>query len=116
MSTFTQRNRFIAIETPLGADALGLISFTGHEELGRLFQFETELISDNARLNFDELIGQKASLRLDTKEAKPRYFHGYICRFTQMASRRSECKSFRGRFSRQGSHGGWEPLGRWARL
>lgn len=53
---------FIAIETPLGPDALGLVSFTGQEELGRLFQFETELISDNPKLNFDDLIGQKAAM------------------------------------------------------
>src|SRR5260370_6031152 len=89
MSKISQKNRLIAFETPLGPDALGLVAFTGQEELGRLFQFEVELASENPRVNFDDLIGQKASIPLNTKRSQPRYFHGYICRFIQMAPLRN---------------------------
>jgi type VI secretion system secreted protein VgrG len=88
MPTFTQRNRLISIETPLGPDDLGLVGFTGSEELGRLFQYNVEMVSDNLKISFDDLIGQKASIRLETtKGQQPRYFHGYISRMTQLASR-----------------------------
>jgi type VI secretion system secreted protein VgrG len=87
MPTFTQHKRFISIETPLGADVLGLVAFSGHEELGRLFQYEAEMISDNSKINFDDLIGQKACIRLEpAKGQQPRYFHGYISRVTQLAA------------------------------
>jgi len=88
MPSFTQKNRFIAIETPLGQDVLGLVAFTGYEELGRLFRFEAELVSDNTRINFEDLIGQKVSIRMETTKGQPRYFHGYVSRFTQLASHR----------------------------
>ena len=35
----TQKNRELAIETPLGEDALLLISMSGTEELVRLFEY-----------------------------------------------------------------------------
>jgi type VI secretion system secreted protein VgrG len=88
MPSFTQKNRFIGIETPLGKDALGLVGFTGYEELGRLFRFEADLVSDNFRINFDDIIGQKVSIWLETGKGQ-RYFHGYVSHFTQQTSHRN---------------------------
>jgi type VI secretion system secreted protein VgrG len=82
----TQDSRFIAIDTPLGKDKLGLVSFTGQETVSRLFQFETELVSPDHNLNFDALIGQPVTLRLNTGRGGKRCFHGHVSRFVQLAS------------------------------
>ena len=43
----TQADRPFAISTPLGEDELVLRSFSGREELGRLFEFDLDLVSEN---------------------------------------------------------------------
>ena len=52
----TQKNRIAAISTPLGEDVLCLASFTGQEELGRLFQYEVQLLSENQSVKFEDII------------------------------------------------------------
>jgi len=44
---YTQENRPIAIDTPLGKDVLLLRGFTGHESISRLFAFEGQKIQQN---------------------------------------------------------------------
>lgn len=79
----TQANRKIAIETPLGEDVLLLRSFSFSEQIGRLFQVEVDLLSTNAELNFDELVGQNATIRMELGNGEDRYLNGYISRFVQ---------------------------------
>ena len=79
----TQAHRLIAINTPLGADTLLLRSFTLHEEIGRLFQLEADLVSADPNINFDDIIGQNATIRLDLGNGKTRYFNGVVSRFVQ---------------------------------
>jgi type VI secretion system secreted protein VgrG len=89
-----QSNRFIAIEisqTPLGqADAarLGLVSFTGSEQLSRLSQFEAQLASEDDDINFDDVMGHPITLTLNTRHGGKRYFHGLVSRFEQLPSYR----------------------------
>ena len=82
----TQANRNIGINTPLGEDVLLLKGFSGKETLGRLFQFDLELQSENAEIKFDDIVGQNATVRLNLSPAKSRYFNGYISRFSQIQS------------------------------
>jgi len=42
---YTQDNRLIAIDTPLGKDVLLLAGFSGEDCISRLFSFELEMIS-----------------------------------------------------------------------
>ncbi|RCX31118.1 hypothetical protein DFQ59_10382, partial [Thioalbus denitrificans] len=42
-----QSDRNVAITTPLGADVLVLRSMSGTERLGRLFEYELELLSED---------------------------------------------------------------------
>ena len=79
----TQKNRLLGIKTELGPDALLLKSFSLQEQLGRLFQIETELLSEKLDLSFDALVGTKATIRLATPSGDTRFFHGYISRFVQ---------------------------------
>ena len=61
----TQANRFVAVQTPLGTDALVVRSVTCTEQIGRLFQIELDLISADGEIEFEEIIGQGATIRLD---------------------------------------------------
>jgi type VI secretion system secreted protein VgrG len=82
-----QDNRLIAINTPLGADVLGLRSFSLQEELSHLFQIEAELSSDNGEVDLDKVIGQNVTLRLELAQKETRYFNGFVSRMVQVANR-----------------------------
>ncbi|HEX3718434.1 MAG TPA: type VI secretion system tip protein TssI/VgrG [Verrucomicrobiae bacterium] len=82
----TQQNRQIAIGTPLTNDTLLITSFSGHEELGRLFEFQVEMSSDNFNIDFDKIIGGNVTIRLQTTTGGTRYFNGIVSRFTQHPS------------------------------
>src|SRR5579871_2711850 len=78
-----QDGRSIAIKTPLGADALGLRSFSVQEQLSRLFQIEAQLSSENGEVNFDDVIGHEVTIRLNLSDKSKRYFHGFVSRIVQ---------------------------------
>src|SRR6266446_3523864 len=80
----TQASREIAIDTPLGEDALLLRSASINEQMGRLFQIEADLISETPDINFDEIIGKNVTLRLNLVGNKERYFNGFVSRFVQV--------------------------------
>ncbi len=81
----TQQYRQAAIATPLGEDVLLLVSMKGRERLGRPFEFELELASENAQIKFSEIVGQNVTIRLEQSGAT-RYFNGFVSRFTQVSS------------------------------
>lgn len=80
MTTVTQENRHLAVETPLGTDVLLLQSFAGSEEISRLFSYDLELLSEEPNLQFEDLIGQNITVRLELPSGETRYFNGYISR------------------------------------
>lgn len=82
----TQENRLIAIDTPLGPDVLLLRGFTGYEAVSRLFSFELDLLSTDPEIKFEEIIGQKVTIRVILRHDTERYFNGVINRFMQMGS------------------------------
>ena len=58
MPTYTQDNRLIAIDTPLGKDALLLSGFHGMEGLSTPFRLELDLLSENHSIPFKDIIGK----------------------------------------------------------
>jgi type VI secretion system secreted protein VgrG len=80
---YTQDNRLIAIETPLGKDVLLLQSFTGVEGLSTPFSFELSLLSENHAISFPDIIGKKVTLSMILPDDDMRYFNGIISRFSQ---------------------------------
>jgi type VI secretion system secreted protein VgrG len=80
-----QSQRSIAIQTPLGDDVLAIQAVHGTEELGRLFQYEIDLLGTTDTLNFGELLGQNVTIRLGVGEDGPdvRYINGYVSRVSQ---------------------------------
>ena len=83
---YTQQNRLISLETPLGEDVLLLQSFTGSEGISRLFRFQLDLLSEKNSIAFDSIIGQKVTLRVNLFDGSDRYFNGYVSRFAQSGS------------------------------
>ena len=74
--------RLVAISTPLGDDELLLRKAKVHEELGRPFSIDIELISDDEDISLDDLLGQNVTIRLETDE-ESRFFNGIITEFFQ---------------------------------
>jgi type VI secretion system secreted protein VgrG len=80
---YSQDNRMIAIDTPLGKDELLLARFSGSEGMSRLFAFELELLSENHEIDFTKIIGKGVTVRIKLFDNQVRYFHGMISRFSQ---------------------------------
>src|SRR4051812_37940372 len=80
---YTQDTRRIAVATPLGSDVLLLTGFTGSEGLSRMFRFGLDMVSEDDALNFQDLVGQNATVRVTLADGTARYFNGYISRFSQ---------------------------------
>src|SRR5205823_5142990 len=80
---YSQENRLISIDTPLGDDVLLLQGFTGDEGMSRLFEFHLDLLSENNSIAFDDIIGQKVTIRVNLYDGSDRYFNGFVSRFAQ---------------------------------
>ena len=83
MANASQTNRELEFISPLGKDALLLHHFRAEEELGRLYNFELTLRSNQEDIDFESLLGQNISVRLDVSGNKERYFNGYVTEFSQ---------------------------------
>ncbi len=83
MPTYKQENRPVRINTPFGEDVLLVKSLAGTERLGRPFQYELVLASENHELDYKKIIGQNVTVFMDKGDKEPRYFNGFISRFAQ---------------------------------
>ncbi|MDX2148522.1 MAG: type VI secretion system tip protein TssI/VgrG [Planctomycetota bacterium] len=79
----TQKTRWMAIGTTKGEDHLLLKSIHGSEELGRLFEYEADLIATSAAVKPDEILGQNVTVRFGGGDAA-RYLNGYIARLQML--------------------------------
>lgn len=91
----TQATRHIAIETPLGEDVLLLRSFSAHEEISRLSEFDLELLSEDYEINFDDIIGQNVTISMELPDGGKRYWNGFINRFVQGVSTSTQFAQYR---------------------
>jgi type VI secretion system secreted protein VgrG len=80
---FTQATRQIAIDTPLGEGALLLRSFRGKEEISKLFTFELDLVSEDASIKYEDIVGNAVTVRLTLADGSLRYWNGCVSRFVQ---------------------------------
>lgn len=79
----TTKNRSVSVTTPLGDDELIFQSMTGTEEMGRLFEFEIELIREQSKGTVDvsSLLGEDMTLTLEMPDTSTRYFNGAVVQF-----------------------------------
>jgi type VI secretion system secreted protein VgrG len=83
--SLTQANRFLTIQSPLEENKLILRSFSGHEGISKLFNFQIDLVSEDHKIDFNKLIGQKIVIGVRQPDNENRrYFSGYISRFAQL--------------------------------
>jgi type VI secretion system secreted protein VgrG len=75
--------KFVEIETPLG-EALLFHKLRGKEELGRLSEYEVDLLSTDGGINLDDVLGKSVTVKLELTEDKVRYFNGYVTRIAQV--------------------------------
>ncbi len=84
MATTTQANRNLAIETAFGADKVLIKHAAVTEHLGRPYEMEVTLTSDDPNLAFNSIVGTNATIRLEMVSSKtPRFFNGFVSRFVQ---------------------------------
>jgi type VI secretion system secreted protein VgrG len=81
---FTQDKRSIAIQTPLGKDALLLRALRGEEGLSRLFRFELELLSQQGAVDLAQVMGKAATIGVRRSDGSDRFFNGIISRMSLM--------------------------------
>ena len=83
MSKLTQKNRPLAIDTPLGEDVLILTRMSASEELGRPFRYELDLVSEQPEgVDFDKIISENVTIHLQTENGDQRHFNGFVSRLT----------------------------------
>jgi type VI secretion system secreted protein VgrG len=78
---YTQDNRLVAINTPLGKDVLLLHSFGGQEGVSRLFRFSVQLLSENHSIAFKDIIGRQVTLSIQLAGDQKRHWNGFVSRF-----------------------------------
>ncbi|HEY6388587.1 MAG TPA: type VI secretion system tip protein TssI/VgrG [Candidatus Acidoferrum sp.] len=80
---FTQDNRIIRLETPLGKDVLLLHTLRGQEHVSDLFSFHLELLSEKPSIEPEKIIGQRVNLLIHLADGSLRYLNGFVSRFAQ---------------------------------
>lgn len=82
----TQAQKQVEITTPLGPDVLLFNQMRATEALGRLFELRIDLLSENPGISFEDLLGQKITVRLELPHGRKRYFSGHVTSFSQMGT------------------------------
>jgi type VI secretion system secreted protein VgrG len=72
-----QTDRLLTVSTPLGADAVLLVGFSGREELSRPFSFTLDLVTDLTIAPAD-LVGKAVAWQVVYPDEAPRKFHGHV--------------------------------------
>ena len=84
MPSYTQANRPIKVTTPLGADKLLLVGYSGEERVSGLFHFELDLLGlADSPVAFDQLLGQDVTITHALPDGSSRYINGMVRRLTQ---------------------------------
>jgi type VI secretion system secreted protein VgrG len=76
-----QATRLLNLQTPLGDNELVLTSFSGREEMSRLFRFQLDMISDNAAVAAADIVGKNVTFSVAKQDDSPRFFNGFVSRF-----------------------------------
>jgi type VI secretion system secreted protein VgrG len=86
-SPATQKHRSIAVNTVLGEDVLLLHRMVGKESLGRLFEFRLDLLSTDADIELEALLGTNATVRYQQPKGGVRYFNGFVSELRYVGER-----------------------------
>ena len=81
MIKLSQENRQTVIETPLGPDVLMLQHFSGSECLSKDFSYTMTVLSEDAAIDGNALIGKRISITYCDEDDRKRHFNGFVSRF-----------------------------------
>jgi type VI secretion system secreted protein VgrG len=95
MANYTQANRLLAVDTPLGKDVLLLAAFAGREELSSLFSYRLELFSEKDDIAPADIVGKDVSWTVLRAGASPRVFSGVVSRFAAGAQNIQKLRAYR---------------------
>jgi len=78
-----ENNRNVSVTTSLGKDELIFHRLTGTEEMGRLFEFEIELLRpyEDGQVDANQLLGKGMTVELDMTQGGTRYLNGVVAQF-----------------------------------
>lgn len=83
---WSQQDKLIQLETPLGPDVLIVTNITGHEQMSRLFSFELDLVAQDSSIDPTQIIGKQVSAKLTLVDGQQREINGRISRFVKLPS------------------------------
>ena len=67
-------------------NALVFRRMTGSEQLGRLYEYELELLSEEPDLSLESMLGEKFTISMDTRVGAARYYTGYATRLSAVGT------------------------------
>ena len=79
---YTQEDRRMTLETPLGADVLIVTGFTGREEISRLSVFYISMVSETPDVDPLSIVGKNVTLNIPLLDGSDRFFNGFVSRFS----------------------------------
>lgn len=82
--TFTQDNRTAKVTASSVSETLLLYRMTGMEGLGRLFEYELDLLSESNSIDLQQLLGNSITVSLQLTDSGTRYFNGMVSRASQL--------------------------------
>jgi type VI secretion system secreted protein VgrG len=77
---YSQDNRLIAIQTPLGANSLLLGKFSGRETVSGLFHFSADLLSEDDNVQYKAIVGKPVTVSMLLPDGK-RFWNGIVSKF-----------------------------------
>ena len=84
MATVTGKYRLAKVNTQLGPDVLLLERMAGREELGRMFEYNLDLLSERASIKPEDILGTNLTVAIETpKSSAPRYINGFVTQFSE---------------------------------
>jgi type VI secretion system secreted protein VgrG len=75
---YLQADRLLKIDTPLGADAFLMESFTGTEMVNGLFEFTVAVRAKRDDVRAEEIVGKNVDVSLDLGEGRRRGWNGLV--------------------------------------
>ncbi|MDH5546762.1 MAG: type VI secretion system tip protein VgrG [Gammaproteobacteria bacterium] len=91
---FTQDSRLLSLTTPLGANALIPVSFSGAEHISQPFAFTLEMISEDSAIKAKDIIGQAVDVGIRLDDGSQRQFNGIVSRFVAGERHSSGLRSY----------------------
>ncbi len=80
----TQDHRHVSVTTALGTDVLLFHRLSGSDALGRLSEYQVQMLSKNPAVKVADILGQPIGIHLDLPDGAKRHFHGIVTRFASV--------------------------------